>query len=188
MKLASYRYQSPIFNTPSFEVKLVSCRTERQPRAGSLFFWKRLLHKSVLAQDPESLVSYQLHPECALLEYHHNTLHSSPWTATPDTPSHQLGTSKEPCHACRTFFAAYHACRADTSHDPPHYYPLHLRLPATQGETPSTHSGNWLPPRLWGIGEDVESKFASQLLEEYRYYRTAAQWQEGSPYPNVVHV
>lgn len=28
----------------------------------------------------------------------------------------------------------------------------------------------WLPPRLDGVGKDVEAKFASQLLEEYRQH------------------
>lgn len=167
MRLASYRAHSPIFLTPHFDIKTVPCRWERQPRAGSLSLWKSLLRKD---KQDEALVQYRLHPECALLEHHHNTLRPHHgYAATPDVPSHLIGTSKDPCYACRIFFSTYHTAYPDKPRQPHH--PLHLHLSPVQGTTSPAKVDSWLPPRLEGLGADVESKFASRLLEEYRQYR-----------------
>ncbi|GJE89467.1 hypothetical protein PsYK624_055680 [Phanerochaete sordida] len=168
MRLASYRTHSPIFWTPHFHVVTVACRSERHPRAGSLSFWKSLLRKERRAESVT--VQYSLHPECALLEYHHNTLlpHGG-CPARPDVPSHVVGTSKDPCHACRILFSTYHTTHSEgTQHM---YSSLNLHLSPVQRAAPSAKVDSWLPPRLDGLGSDVESRFASQLLEEYRQFR-----------------
>lgn len=169
MKLATYRTHSPILNIPYFDVRFVPCRRERHPPAGSLLFWKSLSRGSSITR--EELVPYHLHPECALLEFHHNVANTDYGSSTsPDTPSHQLGCSKDPCYACRTFFSAYLALRAHKQprHESSHYY-VHMQLGSAGGGC-AVHNGLWLPPRLDGVGNDVEARFASQLLEKYRQH------------------
>ena len=178
MKLATYRTHSLILNVPHFAVQLTSCRHERHPPAGSLLFWKSLPRDPSTAR--EALVPYRIHPECALLEYHHNTLNAkcdSP--ATPDTPSPQVGSSKVPCYACKTFFSAYQSLY--TQREPHHelsHYPVHLRLSSASSGHTERH-GLWLPPVLDGVGEDVEAGVASRLLKEYRQYTSESHSSPG---------
>lgn len=168
MRLASYRTHSPIFTIPHFHVVTIPCRSERHPRAGSLSFWKSLLRRE--KRDESSTVLYSLHPECALLEYHHNMFHPGHrYAPAPDAPSHMIGTSKDPCHACRILFSTYHTTRPDGPQQS--HYPLFLHLSPMQKAASPGKASTWLPPRLDGLGSDVESRFASHLLEEYRQYR-----------------
>ncbi|EKM61510.1 uncharacterized protein PHACADRAFT_190683 [Phanerochaete carnosa HHB-10118-sp] len=168
MRLASFRTHSPIFGTPHFEVITIPCRSERHSRAGSLSFWKSLSRRE--KRDDGVMMSYFLHAECALLEYHHNTLRPrSGHVTAPDVPSHVVGTSKTPCHACRILFSTYHTTYSEELQKK--HCPLHLHLSPVQGDGSSTKVDSWLPPRLEGLGSDVESRFASHLLEEYRQYR-----------------
>jgi hypothetical protein len=113
-----------------------------------------------------------MHPECALLEYHHNSIYSSDPTRVSDTPSAHIGTSNDPCYACRAFFAAYK--------DKPPDFSLQLNLnSATNKISPARDL--WLPPRLESIGADIEQRFATLLLDDYQTYWVRNQEQDGWP-------
>ena len=157
MKLAKYRSHSPILNIPHFSVRFIPCRHERYPPAGSLLFSKNLPHSP--SHTRETLVSHSIHPECALLEYHHNTLNAvcNP-PATPDTPSPHLGSSKAPCYACRIFFSAYQSLYTQKHHHKLAHHYVYIRLSPVSDDR-AVHPGFWLPPHLDGVGEDVEAKF-----------------------------
>ena len=164
MRLASYRNLCPVFNTPCFEVKLVSCRSERHPRTGSLAFWKTLFD---ITPEPDILVPFWMHPECALLEYHHNSLYSARSAVIGDTPVPQIGTSNDPCHACKTFFSTYK--------DKPSNFSLHMCLSTATRDVSLVCDDLWLPPRLESAGYDLERRFANLLLDEYRIHRVIQQ-------------
>lgn len=166
MKLASFRSHSPIFSIPRFQVKLIRCRSEHYSRAGSLSYWKSLLNNSQ-QQTTESAIPYHMHPECAMLEYHHNSMYGLNNSRTVDTPTAQIGTSSEPCHACKMFFATYK--------DKPPDYSLQLNLSSTSSSSSPERHSLWLPPRLEGIGDDVEERFASLLLDDYRAHQVQTQ-------------
>ncbi|KIP11679.1 hypothetical protein PHLGIDRAFT_33200 [Phlebiopsis gigantea 11061_1 CR5-6] len=162
MKLATYGTHSSILRTPYFNVRLVACRHEHHPPSGTLLFSRGPSR----TRNPQ--VPYRLHPECALLEYHHNA--ASNTSPLLEAPSQILGASKIPCHACKTFYSAYASFYSEkrTQNEWSQYH-VHMRLSPLTTARMVQHD-LWLPPHLDGVGQGVEAKFASQLLDQYRQH------------------